>query len=103
MGILAIAFAYLIAMRRRWWEQLLILSSALPIALVANSARIVVTGILYQCVSSEVGKKFSHDVSGWVMIPFAALLFALVLWFFGRLVREAETLDAGDLVARQRV
>ena len=30
MGILAIAFAYIIATRRRWWEQLLILASAFP-------------------------------------------------------------------------
>ena len=36
MGILAIAFAYVIATRRRWWEQLVILASAFPVALIAE-------------------------------------------------------------------
>ena len=103
MGILAIAFAYVIATRRRWWEQLLILASAFPVALIANSARIVVTGLLYQHVSGEAGKEFSHDVSGWIMIPFAAALFAIVVWYLGRLLPEVETLDVEDLMVRQRV
>ena len=103
MGILAIAFAYVIATRRRWWEQLLILASAFPVALIANSARIVVTGLLYQHVSGEVGKEFSHDVSGWMMIPLAAALFAIVVWYLGRLLPEVETLDVEDLVVRRRV
>ena len=61
------------------------------------------TGLLYQHVSSEAGKRFSHDASGWIMIPFAAALFAIVLWYLGRLLPEVETLDVEDLMVRQRV
>ena len=37
------------------------------------------------------------------MIPFAAALFAIVLWYLGRLLPEVETLDVEDLMVRQRV
>ena len=72
VGILALAFAYVIVVRRAWWEKALLLASAIPIALLANAARIVVTGLLYQYVSGEAAKKFAHDAAGWVMILFAA-------------------------------
>jgi exosortase len=103
VGIVALAFAYLIIVRREWWEKVLLLVSIVPIALVANSARIVVTALLNQYVSGEAAQKFTHDVAGWVMIPFAAGLFALVLWYLGKLMREVELVDVGEIVRRERV
>ena len=103
VGIFALASAYVICVRRPWWERGLLLLSALPVALVANSARIVVTGLLYQYVSGEAAQKFSHDVSGWVSIPFAALLFAGVLWYLGKVFREIELVDIGSVVRRERL
>jgi exosortase len=100
MGIIAIAFAYVMATRRAWWEKILILASALPVALVANAARIVVTGLLYRYVSEDVGEQFNHDVAGWAMIPFAAILFGLFLWYLDHLLRETETIGVGEVVAR---
>jgi exosortase len=98
LGIAALAFAYIIVVRRSWWERALLLLAALPIALVANSARIVVTGLLYQLVSGEAAQHFSHDLAGWVMIPFAALLFALVLGYLRWVVRDVTVVDAGTLL-----
>jgi exosortase len=103
MGVVALAFAYLIIVRRAWWEKALLLVSVIPIALIANSGRIVVTGLLNQYVSGEAAQKFTHDVAGWVMIPFAALLFALVLWYLAKLMREVELVDVGEVVRRERV
>ena len=58
VGILALAFAYVIVMRRAWWEKALLLASAIPIALLANASRIVATGLLYQYASGEAARKF---------------------------------------------
>jgi exosortase/archaeosortase family protein len=69
------------------------LLSTIPIALVANTARIVVTGMLYQFASSDAAKKFSHDVAGWVMIPLAAALFGLELLYLCRLTQDVEQVD----------
>jgi len=103
MGVVALAFAYVIIVRRPWWEKLVLLGSVVPIALIANSTRIISTGLLYQLASGEAAQKFSHDVAGWVMIPFAAGLFAAVLWYLGILTREVELLDVGSVVQRERV
>ena len=102
VGIAAMAFAFAIVLRRAWWEKALPVLSAVPIALMANAARIVATGLLYQLVSGEAGRKFSHDAAGWVMILFAAGLFGLVLLYLSRLVREVEQVAVADVVRRQR-
>ena len=102
MGITALAFAYVILMRRSWWEKALLLCCTIPIALIANASRIVATGLLYQYASGEAARKFSHDAAGWVMIVFAAGLFGLVLWYLSRLVQEVEVVDVGDLMRRDR-
>ena len=98
MGILALAFAYIVIVRGPWWQKALLAISVVPIALVANATRIVVTGLLYQLVSGDAAERFSHDVAGWVMIPFAALLFALVLWYLHSIVRETEIVDIRTLI-----
>lgn len=103
VGIFALAFAYSIVMRRSWWEKALLLASAVPIALLANAARIVTTGLLYQYVSGDAAKHFAHDAAGWVMILFAAGLFAIVLWYLSMLVREVELVEVGAVVRRERM
>jgi exosortase len=103
VGILALAFAFVTIVRRTWWEKALLLASAIPIALLANSSRIVATGLLYQWVSGEAAKEFTHAAAGWVMILLAAGLFGLVLWYLYSLVREVEKVDVGAVVRRERV
>ncbi|MBN2474400.1 MAG: exosortase/archaeosortase family protein [Pirellulales bacterium] len=103
LGVIALAFAYVILVRRPWWERALLLISVVPISLIANATRIVVTGLLYQTVSGDAGYKFSHDIAGLVMIPYAAGLFALVLWYLGKLMREVQVADVSDVLRPDRV
>lgn len=85
IGIFALAYAFALFSRWSWWQKGIVLLSVLPVAIVANVTRIVVTGLLYQWVSGEAGQKFSHDIAGFVMIPFAALIFWAVLIFVDKL------------------
>jgi exosortase len=100
IGIGALAFAYVVIVRRALWEKAVLLLSVVPIALIANTTRIVITGLLYQYVSGEAARHFSHDLAGLVMILYAAGLFALVLWYLGKLVREVEALGPDAVVRR---
>ena len=100
IGIAALAFAYVVIVRRQWWERVLLVLSVIPIALLANAARVVTTGLLFQYVSSETARKFSHDAAGWFMIPFAALLFTLMLWYLAKLIRVVELVEVGASVRR---
>jgi exosortase len=96
VSIIALAFVYTVLAQRPWWTKALLWLSVLPIALITNSARIATTGLLYHHVSGEAAQKFSHDFAGWMMIPFAGLLMAGVLWYAGRLFLEVRTLSAGE-------
>ena len=76
----------------------MLLAAVLPIALVANSGRIVLTGLLQEYASAEAARKFSHDFAAWLMIPFAALLFALTLWYIGKLFPRTQQLDVRSMI-----
>ena len=102
VGIFALAFAFALFSRWSWWQKALALAAALPIAIVANVIRIVTTGLLYQLVSSEAGMRFSHDFSGIVMIPFAAVLFWLFLVYLEKLFPEVEVVSAYEVGAIQQ-
>jgi len=90
VGIFALAFAFVLFSRWAWWQKALALVAALPIAIIANATRIVVTGLLYQWTSGETARHFSHDLSGLVMIPFAAVIFWLFLIYLDSLFPEVE-------------
>jgi exosortase len=101
MGVIALAYVYSLLVRGPWWEKVLLMVAAIPIALVANSARIVVTGLCYQWISNEAGKHFAHDFAGILMIGVAALLFYAVLHYQRWLVQEVVEADT-DLIRLNR-
>lgn len=100
VGAFALAFAYLIAIRREVWEQVLLLASVIPIAVLANSLRIVATGLAYQYYDADVVQKLSHDLAGMFMIPLAAAMFGMVLWYLSRLVQRTEVMGMDELVGQ---
>jgi exosortase len=102
-GTFALAFAYIMFIRRELWEVVILLLSAAPIALIVNSMRIVATGLLYQYYSGEAARRFSHDIAGWIMIPLAALLFGALTIYLNRLVRKIDPLELSELVDINRV
>ena len=90
VGVSALAFAFVLFSKWSWWQKALVLVAVVPVSLIANITRIVVTGLLYQFVSDESAKHFSHDVSGLFMIPLAAMLLWLFLLYLERLFPEVE-------------
>ena len=54
--------------------RILIVLSAIPIAVIANVSRIIITAVLYETVSQELGDKIFHDLAGWFMMPLAIAL-----------------------------
>ena len=94
VGIFALAFAFVLFSSWSWWQKVMAVLVAVPIALIANAMRIVATGLLYQWASGEAAQKFSHDISGFVMIPVAALMFWAVLTYLDRLFPEVEDVSS---------
>jgi exosortase len=75
----ALATAVALVARRPLLDRLIVLASAVPIALAANIARITATGALHEFTDSATANAFFHDVAGWFMMPLALLMLGLEL------------------------
>jgi exosortase len=87
-GILALAVAYIIVTRARLNVALILLAAVAPVAMAANVMRITATGLLYQYVSGDAARHFSHDLAGLLMIVLAVALFGCVLWVAQKVLRQ---------------
>jgi exosortase len=86
----ALATGLVLVIRRRWTDKVLIVLSAIPIAVVANVARITVTGILHETVGSRLANLVFHDLAGWLMMPLALGLLGAELLLLSHLLVEPD-------------
>jgi exosortase len=88
----ALAVAIVFNTDRPWRYRLVILLSAIPIALVVNVIRVTVTGVLYMLAgSNEFAEKVFHDWAGWFMMPLALGLLYVELQLLSSLVLVDES------------
>jgi exosortase len=83
---IALSFAIVLVTDRPIWERIVIVLSSIPIALVSNIVRIVVTALLYKTVGAEWVDRVFHDLDGWLMMPFALGLLYLEFQILSHLV-----------------
>jgi exosortase len=67
------------------WRSVILVASAIPIAILTNSARVSGTGILSRYYGTEVADGFFHSFSGWVVYVVAFLLLFAVGWLLDRI------------------
>jgi exosortase/archaeosortase family protein len=78
------------------WKRVTLLLSAVPIALVSNMIRIVITGWCYYLLTGAAAKQWAHDVSGWMMMPLALALVGLELAVLRWLVPDEDIRFAAE-------
>ena len=66
-------------------ERFVVVLSAVPIAIIANVARITLTGSLYAMGESELARKAFHDWAGWLMMPFGLVLLWVEIWLLSKM------------------
>ncbi len=91
MSMLMVFFAFSTAAAlfihdRPMWERLLVVASAIPIAIIANVTRITTTGLLYATGHAKLADMLFHDFAGWMMIPMALGILWLELLVASRIV-----------------
>jgi exosortase len=91
MLMLFIAFAVAMAavIRCPRPDKLLLVVSAVPIAIVANIARITGAGIVYHLMGGPAADVWIHRLSGWLMMPVALALLWGEFVLLGRLFPPA--------------
>jgi exosortase len=76
----AIATAIVILYQPPWLDRIVLLLSAIPIAIIVNILRITVTGMAQEWFGEEIAEKIFHDWAGWLMMPMAFGLLILEVW-----------------------
>lgn len=88
MIFIALSTAVAILVKRPLIDRLVIVASAIPVALVANITRITTTGLMHVWAGHELADLVFHDLAGWLMMPFALAILWLELWLLRRLFVE---------------
>lgn len=93
----ALSTACAIVIQKPLIYRVLVVVSAIPIALFANVVRITITGILYETVDNETANHFFHEVAGWLMMLIGVALLWLEVQVLSRLfvVSEPEMSPTG--------
>jgi exosortase len=78
------------------WKRIVLLISAVPIALISNITRIVTTGWCYYYLADETALHWAHDISGWMMMPLALILVGLELQILSWLTPEPTEAEAEE-------
>ena len=87
--------------KRAWWEKLIILVSSLPIALLCNTVRLVITALFFTVLEGEYWEKIFHDFGGYAMMPLALAAVVGELWLLAKLtVLPVE--EKAIIITRQR-
>ncbi|OPX99124.1 MAG: Transmembrane exosortase (Exosortase_EpsH) [Syntrophorhabdus sp. PtaB.Bin027] len=71
--VLSVVFAYLLD--KGWSRRIVLLASAIPLAMFTNIIRITGTGILAHFYGSRIADSFLHEFSGIVVFAFGFILF----------------------------
>jgi exosortase len=94
MTLIATVTATMVLLPLPRWKQIILLVSAVPIALISNIIRIVATGwCRYYFADNGTAWHWSHEILGLLMMPLALILVGLELGFLSWLVPTNEPDD----------
>jgi exosortase len=98
MVFFALSSAVALLAQRPLLDRIVVFLSAVPIAIVSNIIRIVVTALLYLYAGKELGDKFFHDWAGYAMMVWALGLLWLEMKLLSLLLVEEEPDRPGLMV-----
>ena len=89
LTFLSLVYGYFF--EKKTWIRVVLFLSTVPIAIVANSSRVTITGILTQ-VKPEAAEGFFHEAEGWVIFMVAM---GILILFHQLIARGSNYLEAG--------
>lgn len=88
MTLAATVTATILLLPLPMWKRIVLLISAVPIALISNMTRIVTTAWCYYYIKEETTLHWAHDIIGLMMMPLALVLVGLEIQILSWLVPE---------------
>ena len=87
-GFLALTTAVAYLSTRPIWYRVVIILSALPIAMTANIARVLLTGYIMHFVTPQFAMGAYHTLEGLLMMGFGLLLLNSECWILDQVCRR---------------
>ncbi|MDQ3010253.1 MAG: exosortase/archaeosortase family protein [Acidobacteriota bacterium] len=78
MALAALTVVYLYFTETRWWRRIALVAAVMPIAVLANAARVAGTGLLAHYRGAQAAEGFLHNFSGLLIFLVAVLLLLAV-------------------------
>jgi exosortase len=75
LSFLSLVYAYFFD--RKVWMRWVLLVATIPIAIVANSARVTLTGVFSE-IDTSLAQGFFHEAEGWVIFVVALVILVVV-------------------------
>ena len=70
------------------WQKITIFISTLPIALICNTVRLVVTSIAFTLIEGEEWETIFHDFGGFAMMPLAIIIVIMEITFMNMIISD---------------
>ena len=83
--LITLALVYGYFADSRTWVRVGLVVSAVPIAIIANGARVAGTGIAAHWFGREAAEGFFHEFSGWIVFLIAFAMMLATHWTFSRI------------------
>ena len=90
LSLITLAIIYGYFLEKRMWVRVVLALAAIPLAIVANSLRIVGTGLLVQYWDPSKAEGFFHAFSGWLIFVVSLLMLYLLHRFIERFLPGKE-------------
>ena len=74
VSLITLGIVYGYFMDSRAWVRVLIVLSAIPVAIIANGARVAGTGMAAHWIDPAAAEGFFHEFSGWIVFLFAFVM-----------------------------
>ena len=94
--LLALGILYAYFFEKVAWKRIVCVLATIPIAIITNTLRIAITGILIPHFGTEVAEGFFHGFSGW-LIFLAAFAFLFILGRILRLFPSPQPVGGGSV------
>jgi len=78
VSLITLGVVYGYFMDSRTWVRALIVASAIPVAIIANGARVAGTGMAAHWIGKEAAEGFFHQFSGWIVFIFAFVMILIL-------------------------
>lgn len=96
---LSVAMAYL--HQRPAWQRIVLLLSAVPIAILCNVVRVIITALIYILWDPRYATGSYHDMLGLLMLPLAFGLYGGIAWFLSNLFTVVEEATESKKIIRR--